>query len=141
MPAEKERPGDGVTHPVIDTPLQGPAHTLDADKVLTAFEVDLDNGLTDDQAAKAMNRYGPNKLKEQPPPSFWSILVRNALNAMTIVLIAAMAVSFGTQDWISGGVIAALVVSKRCIWRKFVFAHLERSGDAHGGETSRSRQE
>lgn len=30
--------------------------------------------------------------------------------AMTLVLIAAMAVSFGTMDWVSGGVIAALVV-------------------------------
>lgn len=39
-----------------------------------------------------------------------SILVRNTLNAMTLVLIAAMAVSFGTQDFISGGVIAALIV-------------------------------
>lgn len=29
---------------------------------------------------------------------------------MTLVLIAAMAVSFGTMDWVSGGVIAALVV-------------------------------
>jgi len=28
---------------------------------------------------------------------------------MTLVLIAAMAVSFGTRDWISGGVIFALV--------------------------------
>jgi Na+-exporting ATPase len=29
---------------------------------------------------------------------------------MTLVLIAAMAVSFGTMDWVSGGVIAALVI-------------------------------
>lgn len=29
---------------------------------------------------------------------------------MTLVLIAAMAVSFGTQDWIEAGVIAALVI-------------------------------
>ena len=29
---------------------------------------------------------------------------------MTLVLIAAMAVSFGTQDFIAGGVIAALVI-------------------------------
>lgn len=57
-----------------------------------------------------MEKYGPNKLKEIPPPSFWSILVRNTLNAMTLVLIAAMAVSFGTSDFISGGVIGALVV-------------------------------
>ncbi len=29
---------------------------------------------------------------------------------MTLVLIAAMAVSFGTQDWIEAGVIGALVI-------------------------------
>ena len=29
---------------------------------------------------------------------------------MTLVLISAMAVSFGTMDWVSGGVIAALVI-------------------------------
>jgi magnesium-transporting ATPase (P-type) len=38
------------------------------------------------------------------------LFLRQILNAMTLVLIAAMAVSFGTQDWIEAGVIAALVV-------------------------------
>jgi magnesium-transporting ATPase (P-type) len=38
------------------------------------------------------------------------LLGRQIVNAMTIVLLAAMAVSFGTQDWIAAGVIAALVI-------------------------------
>jgi Na+-exporting ATPase len=90
--------------------LSAPAHTLTAEHIISAFGTDVDNGLTEDAARQALEKYGPNKLKEIPPPSFWSILVRNTLNAMTLVLIAAMAVSFGTQDFISGGVIAALVV-------------------------------
>ncbi|EPQ29969.1 uncharacterized protein PFL1_02641 [Pseudozyma flocculosa PF-1] len=93
-----------------DGPLPAPAHTLDAQRIVEAFETDIDGGLTHDQVRANLERYGPNRLKEVPPPSFLAILVRNTLNAMTIVLIAAMAVSFGTQDFISGGVIAALVV-------------------------------
>jgi len=103
--------GGNTNGPTSDTgPLQAPAHTLESDVVVRAYETDLDRGLTEQQVSAATARYGPNKLKEVPPPSFWSILVRNTLNAMTLVLIAAMAVSFGTSDFISGGVIAALVV-------------------------------
>ena len=101
---------DGPQSTSPQGPLKAPAHTLTSDVVIEAFDTDVDNGLTEDQARQALDKYGPNKLKEIPPPSFWSILVRNTLNAMTLVLIAAMAVSFGTQDFISGGVIAALVV-------------------------------
>lgn len=90
--------------------LPGPAHTIPADQVLDAFQSHIDNGLTEDQVKQNTEKYGPNKLKEAPPISFFSILLRNGLNAMTLVLIAAMAVSFGTQDFIAGGVIAALVV-------------------------------
>jgi len=90
--------------------LSAPPHTLGSDEVIKAYATNPETGLSEDQARKYMEEFGPNKLKEVPPPSFLSILIRNTLNAMTIVLIAAMAVSFGTQDFISGGVIAALVV-------------------------------
>lgn len=93
-----------------DSPLSAPAHVLEIEPIAEAFGTDIENGLTDDQVKQHEERYGLNQLKKEPPPSFASILLRNTLNAMTIVLIAAMAVSFGTQDWISGGVIAALVI-------------------------------
>lgn len=40
----------------------------------------------------------------------WKLLSRQVLNAMCLVLIASMAVSFGTKSWVEGGVIALLVV-------------------------------
>ncbi|KAJ9123082.1 hypothetical protein QFC22_001272 [Naganishia vaughanmartiniae] len=103
--------GQEVTSVVTDDgPLRAPAHTLSSAEIVSAFHTDIDNGLTESQVQRNATQYGPNKLKEIPPPSFLSILMRNTLNAMTLVLIAAMAVSFGTQDFISGGVIAALIV-------------------------------
>lgn len=107
---EKQPPGAEGQQPADLSPLRAPAHTLEPTEIIAAFQTDIENGLTEEQAKAAEMKYGLNKLKENPPPSFFSILVRNTLNAMCIVLIAAMAVSFGTQDWISGGVIAALVV-------------------------------
>lgn len=95
---------------VKESPLRAAAHTLDITETIDTFQTHVDDGLTDDQVDRHLQLYGPNKLKENPPPSFLSILIRNTLNAMTLVLIAAMAVSFGTRDFISGGVIAALVV-------------------------------
>ncbi|KAJ9104970.1 hypothetical protein QFC19_003767 [Naganishia cerealis] len=107
-PFTQENSRDGTTPQ--DGPLRAPAHILSSDEIVTAFQTNIEDGLTASQVQQNTDRYGPNKLKEIPPPSFLSILIRNTLNAMTLVLIAAMAVSFGTQDFISGGVIAALIV-------------------------------
>lgn len=115
----------------VPSVLSGPAHTLDIKNVLKGFGTDPKLGLSDSTVEQNKQTYGLNRLKETPPPSFWGILLRNLLNAMTMVLIAAAAVSkwrtlclnvgtnyrmltaavlgFGTQDYISGGVIAALV--------------------------------
>lgn len=73
--------------------LSSPPHTLEVEPILKAYSTDPEAGLSEEQVAKYRQEFGPNKLKETPPPSFLSILVRNTLNAMTIVLIAAMAVS------------------------------------------------
>ncbi|KAJ9124555.1 hypothetical protein QFC24_003347 [Naganishia onofrii] len=109
-PSNQASGKDGTAVNTDAGPLRAPAHTLSSADIVSAFQTDVDNGLTESQVQQNAARFGPNKLKEIPPPSFFSILVRNTLNAMTLVLIAAMAVSFGTQDFISGGVIAALIV-------------------------------
>jgi magnesium-transporting ATPase (P-type) len=110
----------------VDKALPFNAHTAGSQKVLEALSVDAEGGLTDADASKRVETYGPNRLKPPRRPSPWSILLRQVGNAMTLVLsefpgtstkrqkltalVAAMAVSFGTMDWISGGVIAALVI-------------------------------
>ena len=90
--------------------LPAPAHTLTGDEVLKLFQTDAKLGLHTDIVGGLQEKYGPNRLKPPPKPSLLKIFGRQVFNAMTLVLIAAMAVSFGTQDWISGGVIFALIL-------------------------------
>ncbi|TXT13135.1 hypothetical protein VHUM_01536 [Vanrija humicola] len=85
-------------------------HTALPGKVLEALTVDQKVGLSDDEAARRLELYGPNRIKPPPKPSLIKICARQVANAMTLILIACMAVSFGTLDWISGGVIAALII-------------------------------
>jgi Na+-exporting ATPase len=92
-----------------DSPLSGPAHVLTDRRVMEELETNSEKGLSS-QAAKALHeKWGDNILEPPPKPSPLKLLGRQILNAMTLVLLAAMAVSFGTQDWIEAGVIAALV--------------------------------
>ena len=93
--------------PLIDG---APPHTLPTEKILSRFGVDPQWGLTEDRAKEMLLRDGPNRLQPPQKPSRARIFLAQVLNAMTIVLIAATAVSFATLDWISGGVIALLVV-------------------------------
>lgn len=60
--------------------LSAPAHTLDADVAIKTFKTDPRMGLDEAQVREYQGIFGPNKLKETPPISFWSILLRNTLN-------------------------------------------------------------
>lgn len=60
--------------------LPGPPHTLEAEVCVKAFKADPKMGLSPQQVQEYQGIFGPNKLQEAPPISFWSILLRNALN-------------------------------------------------------------
>ncbi|KAL3450316.1 hypothetical protein BJX65DRAFT_11426 [Aspergillus insuetus] len=90
--------------------LSQPAYCLPYEVVLKEIGTDIDEGLTKDEAARRLQQYGQNKLDEGEGVSIIKILVRQVANAMMLVLILAMAVSFGIQSWIEGGVIAAVIV-------------------------------
>lgn len=92
-----------------DLSQQLPPHVRPADQILKELGVDVSWGLSVQRAAKVLAENGPNRLKPPKPPSRLKILLGQITNAMTIVLLAAMAVSLGTKDWISAGVIGALV--------------------------------
>jgi len=103
---EKGKPAVGM-----DSNTDGaPPHTLPATDFLSRFSVDPKWGLTEDRAQEILLRNGPNRLRPPQNPSRLKIFLAQVLNAMTIVLIAATAVSLAFMDWISGGVIVLLVV-------------------------------
>ncbi|TIA86769.1 hypothetical protein E3P99_03578 [Wallemia hederae] len=87
-----------------------PPHVKDSSEILHEHNVDPMLGHSFDKVEQLQKECGPNRLKPPPKPSLLKIFGRQIGNAMTLVLIAAMAVSFGTQDWIEAGVIAALVI-------------------------------
>ncbi|KAI9371006.1 hypothetical protein BJX61DRAFT_52910 [Aspergillus egyptiacus] len=89
--------------------LSQPAWCLPHDVVVDELGSKVDEGLTKDEAARRLEQYGPNKLDEGEGISVVKILVRQVANAMMLVLILAMAVSFGIESWIEGGVIAAVI--------------------------------
>lgn len=67
-------------------PLDFAPHTADPGKVLTALASNQQNGLSDDEAAKRLTEYGPNRIKPPKKPSIVGICLRQIGNAMTLVL-------------------------------------------------------
>ncbi|KAF2716254.1 sodium P-type ATPase-like protein [Polychaeton citri CBS 116435] len=86
-----------------NTPLSKPAHTGE-------LKTDTDDGLTASVAKQRLDECGHNELGNGAGVNPGKILLRQMTNAMTLVLIMAMAVSFGIQSWIEGGVVAFVIM-------------------------------
>ncbi|RAL63849.1 hypothetical protein DID88_003492 [Monilinia fructigena] len=91
-------------------PLTKPAHALDYETVAQELEANLEDGLTDAEAKIRLKLYGENELDDGPGVQPVKILIHQVANAMILVLILAMAVSFGIGSYIEGGVISAVIV-------------------------------
>lgn len=67
------------------------------------------HGLTTNEVIRRRELYGANKLESSGAIVWWRILLRQVSNSLTLVLVIAMALSYGTNDWIEGGVITAVI--------------------------------
>ncbi|KAJ6073130.1 hypothetical protein N7467_011215 [Penicillium canescens] len=105
-----EKVTSGASGPEVNELLSKPAHSLSYDLVVEELGSKIDEGLSNDEAARRLQQYGPNKLEDGKGISILKILVAQVANAMMLVLILAMAVSFGIQSWIEGGFICAVIV-------------------------------
>jgi Na+-exporting ATPase len=90
-------------------PMSLPAHSLSLKQVVDELRTEEWSGLDDAEAKRRVDDYGTNELGEAESVSPVKILVAQVANAMTLVLILAMAVSFGIGSWIEGGVVAFVV--------------------------------
>ncbi|KAF9691426.1 hypothetical protein EKO04_010817 [Ascochyta lentis] len=96
---------DGASPPPLHAP-----HTLSFEQVAEALRVDINHGLSTTEAESRLGLYGPNKVKGAEGLSMWKILMRQISNSLTFVLIIVMAISFGIDDYIEGGVITAVIL-------------------------------
>lgn len=83
---------------------------LTFEDVAATLETDIDAGLTTAQVQERQSKYPKNELDVGGAVKWYSILIRQLFNAMIIVLTLAMVVSFAIEDWIEGGVLAAVIV-------------------------------
>ncbi|KAL0063915.1 P-type ATPase [Marasmius tenuissimus] len=102
-------------------PLTRPAHALSHTKVAEEIGCNPEDGLSTSEAAHRRTEFGTNDLGEDAGVQPGKILLRQVANAMTLVLILGMAVSFGIQSWIEGGVVAAIILLNIVVgfWQEF----------------------
>ncbi|KAJ4135168.1 P-type ATPase [Fusarium equiseti] len=93
-----------------NTPMSAPAHALTYEQVAKELNANLEDGLTDQEAKSRLETSGRNEFGEQEGVQPIKILIGQIANALTLVLILAMAASFGIQSWIEGGVVAAVIL-------------------------------
>ncbi|KAF2878060.1 sodium P-type ATPase-like protein [Massariosphaeria phaeospora] len=102
-------------------PFSKPAHALTFKQVIEETKCDSEDGLTTSEAQTRLQEYGNNELGDEGGVQPGKILLRQVANAMTLVLILAMGVSFGIAAWIEGGVVAAIIILNITVgfWQEF----------------------
>ncbi|MBE3096019.1 MAG: hypothetical protein IMZ44_02670, partial [Planctomycetes bacterium] len=84
-------------------------HALEVSDVLPALGTSPQRGLTAEEAAQRLTRYGHNELEEKARPGFWRMVLGQLSSFIVIVLIVAGVVSAVLGDYIEAGAILAIV--------------------------------
>jgi len=90
-------------------------HTLNAATAAHKLESDLDDGLDSDEAARRLDREGPNEIRERGRRSIFNMAVSQFKDFMILVLIAAAFVSGFIGDAGDSIVILAIVLLNAAI--------------------------
>ncbi len=85
-------------------------HALEAREVLQRLQSVPEQGLSEAEAARRLEIYGPNQLVEKPPPTFLQMLWDQFNNFLVILLIVAALVSAFLRDYVEAAAIMAIVV-------------------------------
>ncbi|KAL2681246.1 hypothetical protein Neosp_008854 [[Neocosmospora] mangrovei] len=93
-----------------NTPMTAPAHALTYEQVAEQLHANIEDGLTNEEAKGRLEKYGRNEFGAEKGVQPFKIFIGQIANALTLVLILAMAASLGIQSWIEGGVVAAVII-------------------------------
>lgn len=85
-------------------------HQLDLDDVAQRLGTSREQGLSEQEAAARLEKYGPNRLEEAPPTSFLAMLWEQFNNFVVWLLVAAAGISGFLGEWLESGAILAIVV-------------------------------
>jgi Ca2+-transporting ATPase len=85
-------------------------HALPPEDILKQLATPADTGLTAEEAADRLQRYGPNQLVEAPKPTFLHLLLEQLNSFVVILLIVASIISAVLGDEIEAAAIMAIVI-------------------------------
>ncbi|ORY65787.1 uncharacterized protein BCR38DRAFT_483467 [Pseudomassariella vexata] len=92
--------GEAERHPFL----------LSIQDVVNNFGTDMERGLSSAQVVQLQEKYPPNELDVGGAIPWYKIFFRQLFNAMILVLFFAMALSFIVNDYVEGGVLAAVII-------------------------------
>jgi P-type Ca2+ transporter type 2C len=112
--AKRDRPRASSTPPSCASgggrPLAIAApHASAPDAVTSGLRSDLVRGLDDAEARRRLARYGPNRPHEVTRPPYLKLALRQLLDPLVALLLAASLVSVAIGDTVEGGAIAAIL--------------------------------
>ena len=85
-------------------------HAMGAEDVLEELETLAEHGLNAKEVENRLQEFGPNRLTEAPPTTFWQMLWEQFNSFVVIMLIVAALVSALLGDLIEAGAIMAIVI-------------------------------
>ncbi|MGZ5094816.1 MAG: HAD-IC family P-type ATPase, partial [Burkholderiales bacterium] len=95
---------------VHDTaPSAGAYWSLDASALLASLHGDA-NGLSSEEAALRLRRYGPNAIEEERRTDALRLLLRQLESPLMLILVLAAAISLFMRNWIEAATILAIVL-------------------------------
>ena len=92
-----------------ERPSPDDAHTRTTDAIAEELGVQLDEGLAPAEVASRLERYGPNELRKEQPPSLLAVARVQLTNPMNIMLLIVAVASLLIGQVATGIVVAALV--------------------------------
>ncbi|MBE0699555.1 MAG: ATPase, partial [Anaerolineaceae bacterium] len=85
-------------------------HSMSTDEVLMKLRTGLSSGLTSEEVALRLERFGRNELKEKARPTFLKMVFDQLNNFVVILLIVASVISAVLGDLVEAGAILLIVV-------------------------------
>src|SRR5690348_17289543 len=84
----------------LPPPPTAPYHTLQINDIIQHLNTNIEGGLTNEEVIETrFPIYGLNELSGQGNVNIFMVLAKQFLNALTLILMIAMIVSFVTKDY------------------------------------------
>ena len=96
--------------PSPQSQIEHPWHALEAEEVLDKLEVELETGLSSEEAKRRLERFGPNELVEKKRTTFWQMLWGQINSFVIWLLIGAAIISALLGDYVEAGAILLIVI-------------------------------